>query len=971
MIYYIQRPHTPYAIDFSTCPPRPLVGESAESCWNTYISKIHIVMSTVLRISKNSCNALAQGTWRTARQMPRQVMRMLLGYSRADRVLSHDTALRVAYFFFSFPYHVFLYPPALVYSGLAFLLSRWVQAISHAYHQASLASLPIHPAHMVSDSRLSDPSLATLNRAINPAHLFTREAIIDDSEVPSHITVRTLLEFYDAIQFDDPTHPHYLNPRTACVDEGCIVQRWVIKNRLKIFISNVEQRNARLSQVPPPGHALNAFYDHITRAVRVMIHKCITEMTAFKQAREGRSWSTFSDVEKREYRTLCESQGQLAIALGIAAGHCGSRYMNDTTVLYRIYMRGEEEIPAGNLKEQIEHLLTAKREQIAEEEVAKYVDRHRQLNGINDSERVGIPYEAHLAPACWAVLGPTFNLPGMGQVIESGQPLRPSKRGALLLAFSNRYTPDAIIEVIKHRFMHSAEFRELVLEWFGDQVGIWSKELHPPLASGMREMNEISRMSYDISSRWKDIQRLLGLIEHLKQRHQELPVLKEGWNLFLSDLLDCEWADLYLKEHFPEHSSLARIKGELKKRCAEAILGEEACALFLREMKAPTPDLSPMPYMLLEQERVRTARSRLGLADVPTHTIKECFVQGDQRIREMLTAYVERQRKQQFLHALGLDSREPSSLLLEWLLVMHGVFRYPPSIDRLQDQEIQVSGPVLNQLIVDLATSTSLEKQRASAWLRRYTAQRNGVERERLEEEAVSFLIQERGIEQRRSRPSIQLITYLYQNCFALNPQGYIQLIKHQLPPLYSGWRRVWHHTLLPRLHEWLTRPCGQIGLTLAVAGVAAPFLWPFYMAVSQAIIMSRLALPLLKGWGALIAYFGHAISTHSLGYASFIGMSLKTVLHTTGSSTRWRIAGLFTKGMIGLMVATTQGKVLISLASIYATVFTPAMLLIRLSWRLVRGHMREWVMAHDIRQRAHEQEYYRKQGLAALFLPP
>ena len=101
---------------------------------------------------------------------------------------------------------------------------------------------------------------------IDLTHMRTKDLALDASGVPSNITVGSLLEILNSINFDDPNLPGYMPPSSRSEYYGSNYSKAQLVEYINRFIFNVNYRVPFLG-TPVAGPRLFEFYHQMNDAL--------------------------------------------------------------------------------------------------------------------------------------------------------------------------------------------------------------------------------------------------------------------------------------------------------------------------------------------------------------------------------------------------------------------------------------------------------------------------------------------------------------------------------------------------------------------------------------------------------------------------------------------------------------------------------------------------------------------------------
>ncbi len=423
------------------------------------------------------------------------------------------------------------------------------------------------------------PSLSRFSGdEIDPHHLITHEVALDASRVPATITVDTLTEIFQEINFTREGEAGYIN-ESSRQEGGAPYSVVTLKERLDLFIKRVKTREAFLAT--PPAYdvpRLMAFYQQIEDAVRLSIDKAQKELDAFKQ-KNGEDSTRYDEKQKIEYDLLLTSKAHIALDLAIAAGHCGARYMGETMAVYDGLYRETTASLDGSLEHNLTELLARKRYEIAQAQIAEGGDAANPHTFAN--------YMGNL--------GKVLGLPGTQDISEHYA--QSFDLEGHLEKFFNVYTVDTIIDTVNEAVKRSQHLREQISDWARDQAKGWRKEHYAQLKENtLAAINTIihETVSSSSPSPLSPAEKLYALIDGLQKEGIPLPTNEledpeNGWENFLSTLLAEEPAKARIANQYriqhnvdPNRMQLLQMKSMLQAQWRTDALGNETVELFKR-----------------------------------------------------------------------------------------------------------------------------------------------------------------------------------------------------------------------------------------------------------------------------------------------------------------------------------------------------------------------------------------------------
>ncbi len=532
-------------------------------------------------------------------------------------------------------------PPKDMYLA-AFKVLFWVAAVFWCFTTTAFRLLI---------DQISPPSNTLLTELaggeINIEHLQTKELSIDVSGVPKEITVDTLTNLFDEINFSDRNKPGYMAP-TSRKEGNTTYTPEELKKSLSTFISQVKGRVAFLGT--PPAYdtpRLMAFYQQIEDAVRFSIHKVSDDLHRF-QTTNGTDPSKYQEAQLQQYKGLLEDKARIAIDMAIAGKHCGARYMGEAMSTY-FGLKGETS-EDGTLQDSLIELLAHKRKEIAQAQVQMHLGS-----------------DTHALSKYMGNLGQPLGLPGTRNVIEHlDQNFEPNK---FLRLFFAEYTVDAIIDTVQAKIKKSQLFRGKIIDWLKDQVSEWKKD-----AGNVEELKKqiqpIINEKVENAASSPDFQKFQELIAHLKEKKVTWPT-DENWTDFVDELFTLTEAKEWVTKKFPNKkpADLAKEKQKIKAACSEETLGKEAAS----QLKEAIVKDGPLPTTALGEKEVEKQKIEKIRKILPIQ--KETLarvLKGEVTLETAIKDHFDLTRRKEFLSELKLDhiaTHGVSPEILEWLLV--------------------------------------------------------------------------------------------------------------------------------------------------------------------------------------------------------------------------------------------------------------------------------------------------------------
>lgn len=486
-----------------------------------------------------------------------------------------------------------------------------------------------------------------LGEGINPGHIQVKETKLDASNVPSDVQVKSLLTYFDKIDFRDVDSPRYMKEENPTK----------LRKRLEAFVENVEGRVARVGTPPAMDTVrLENFYQQIEEAVRLALQKTNDKIQNFLVANPTAETSDDPNI-KKQYRNLLEDRSRFVIDLAIAGEFCGARYMAEAMEGY-FHICGEGEL-TGTLEQIIFQILAEKRLKIAKAQI----ERHYGT-------------DAHVFSKYMQNMGKLLAIPGTENIIEH---LSQSFDVELAMTrFFKEYDEACIIETIQEKLRASAIFRGQVTDWFKNNREGWapvgSKSSQVYIAEIQRVINEEMRLSEELTKKLGVIDQILAIPDAT----QDYPSPTLPWEEFVQELFTLPDVKTIVDTAYPVQNKdpmrAMREKMGYRSDVSGFLIYGASGELFKK--KYQDKDLQN----LTEQERVmvekvKAIRQILAIDE----TVILRILKGESKLQEVVEGCCSADHDVPFLQALNMMSLHEQGLRplhMEWFLDAHHVF-YP------------------------------------------------------------------------------------------------------------------------------------------------------------------------------------------------------------------------------------------------------------------------------------------------------
>lgn len=488
---------------------------------------------------------------------------------------------------------------------------------------------------------------------INPSHLISQNVKLDASGVPEDVKIDDLLTILDQVDFHNQNSPYYMSPRSGQEGNRTFTKE-ELRRLLNKVISDTYQRVAFIGT--PPAHdtpRLMAFYEQIETALRLSIHKSNEALESFKRS-NGSDPNQYNPEQKRQFRFLFEDRARIAINMGIAGAHCGSRYMGEAMEIYYYYHETEQ--MSGTLQEALIEILSQKRMQIAKGEIAAI----GETNTHN--------YNKYMSN-----IGPIVGLPATENIVEHLDSVIDIDNA--LTSFFKKYTVDTIIDTVQEKFRKSQLFREKVIDWMKDQKKDWNSDAYLARSNDLsRDIESIITTSQqnteDENTVYRSYISFKNLVEYLHGKRTSFPSKELPWTEFLLELLALDESNDWLRrEKRLNPLQAATLKNDLKTHLTADHLGSQ----LIQQLQTFACENQPIDERVLRQ-RANASKMKEQIRSIlplPHETIDR-ILSEQITIQEAVNHYLDQERSSQFIQQLRLETMYLTGLskeLLEWLLV--------------------------------------------------------------------------------------------------------------------------------------------------------------------------------------------------------------------------------------------------------------------------------------------------------------
>ena len=559
--------------------------------------------------------------------------------------------------------------------------------------------VPIQPGVRVQPRIPMQPQVqlpnGVVDEQLNLSHLQIPDIQIDMSQVPATIKVRQLVDFFDNIQqglnFDKPNEAGYVNLGRERSNDGGQLTQHKLRTNLETLVANIENRRAVLGTPSRGTPQLEQFYTTLENFIRFSIHHRLKEINSLPERPSKKPPKEQSQEAFKKYDIALQGLTRMVVDLGLTAEACGARWMSEARYMYSNAVG----VSQGSLEERVKGLLARERELIAQAIIA-------------EAGRLG-RVDTHYAAAFYAALGGRLGLIGSQGVVEHLQPLTQRKQVELLTNFYNRYNSNLIRATIQNAYKlgdnpqsRSGDFRELMLDWFKEQVGDWKLEEYKgktkEVMEGMRALKNSSQVIAPIP-----LTPLRAIIQKLKET--DSIVLRSNQVIIRRDNQEVVYATF--QEFLTEVLTLDQIKGVV----VENLQGTQPPAFLIHGWKQSlisqgslqenlyqyvrdsiSQVVQPNEQLLNQKWHEIKEKSQIirvfqeadiGVSDVSTNLLK-AFREGSDDLQKLVEAFVNQDRKNAYLKEILQEPDEPENNevpplkeeLLDRFLFRHNIFLY-------------------------------------------------------------------------------------------------------------------------------------------------------------------------------------------------------------------------------------------------------------------------------------------------------
>ncbi len=542
---------------------------------------------------------------------------------------------------------------------------------------------------------------------LNMNHLQIPEIQIDMSEVPANIRVRELLELFDnanyatdasrsrffpdqkGLNFKNPNEAGYINLGAEKDVNGWPLTKDTLRSSLENLIVHIERRSAYRGSPYAGTPELQQFYTTLENFIRFSIHRRLKEIEQLQERPKCKPPQGEPQEVFKKYDMALRDFTRMTIDLGVLGGACASLWMSGAKFAYNNVVS----VSQGSLEERVKCLLARERETIAQIVIAQTCGSESSVN-------------THVMAAFYAALGPQLGLVGSQGVIERGMYFIEDKKQELCQKFFNLYTPHYIREVIQKAYklgddpqQQSAEFRELVLDWFKEQVGDWKRqEYQVKLEEVVVAINELKENSVPINS--IPLVPLNAVLDTLKTtgsiivRNNQIVIRQNGAEIVYETFEDFLTGIFTIKElrqvadvHFQGTSPVV-LRNQWKlslthQSSLQQDLYKYVKDVIVQDARPSEAALNKKWQDIKEKSRIIGVfqRAEIGVSDVSMNLLK-AFREGTDNLRGLLESTLEQYRKSEYLKELleeqdQIENNEIRPLkeeLLDKFLIGHHIF---------------------------------------------------------------------------------------------------------------------------------------------------------------------------------------------------------------------------------------------------------------------------------------------------------
>jgi len=318
-----------------------------------------------------------------------------------------------------------------------------------------------------------DCSEYTKGSPIDLNHLKATTTKMDMSTVPASLKIETLKEMLCLVPMksSEKGKPGYIAEPTL-YDSATLRQRVFSKEELIVLmqklIDNINCKRPWLG-VPNPDQdkaGCDRFYQKLSDLLRFTFYKVHNDVQEFitkeckgeiPQKPQGEHPDATQLALFKKYVDLVEERNRFLVDIACVGNYCGGRAMGEALDAF-CRLTGQAQEDQGSLEERIGQVLTTKRLEIIRADIGAVYPNNA--------------HNTHYFAAYLSQLGEALGIPGAEGATEH---LTKIDNRKMLVRFFGQYTPEAMTQAIVDKYRSSEGFRDLVIEWFKQQVGAWNQ----------------------------------------------------------------------------------------------------------------------------------------------------------------------------------------------------------------------------------------------------------------------------------------------------------------------------------------------------------------------------------------------------------------------------------------------------------------------------------------------------------------
>lgn len=278
----------------------------------------------------------------------------------------------------------------------------------------------------------------------DPTHLQLEEIDPAMMQTMETINIEEILNIFDQINFNDPSDVNYFDPEKLKNDIGIEyvkVSPEDARESLEKLIKNIKEKNPAFGTFEEGTEILETYYKQLESVLKQIIFHC---REIDKASQEG----SFKDRRDAALEKI-----DAILTMAIAGLHCAGRWIGDALLTLELLKKEQLDLEKILLRIQANHRLNIA-EQMAFESAYKG--------------------DVHALNTILVMLGPEFKIPGYEYIIDKFH--AKFEHEDLRNQFLSLYNANAITENICDKIKEKELYKNLVMQWFKQNLGDYKKE---------------------------------------------------------------------------------------------------------------------------------------------------------------------------------------------------------------------------------------------------------------------------------------------------------------------------------------------------------------------------------------------------------------------------------------------------------------------------------------------------------------